>query len=235
MRLTSLRLVTFVIILLSLSYLITGVLSLYDISELSFALVFPFLLLYYFIRKQLKFSFFTIFLLFYTLAETTFFYKNYVSFSYYSEIFYGILAFLALLVFVFLQINFKALFKKFYVQIIILILLGVYVFYTLERIMVSHFAYGLSMIDFVIDSMYNLSFILVLIFSLLNYLQTDSKKNLILFLSCGCLVFSELVQVIYFFADQKKILHIVYSFLLISGCCLSYLFINIKDDKYILE
>jgi hypothetical protein len=175
------------------------------------------------------------FLLFYTLAETTLFYKNFVSFSYYSEIFYGVLAFLALLVFVLLQINFKALVKKFRMQIIILLLLGAYVFYSLECIMLSHFAYGLSMTDFVLDSMYNLSFILVLIFSLLNYLQTDSKKNLILFMMSGCIVFSELVQVIYFYADQKKIVHIIYSFLLIFGFCLSYLFINIKDDRCILE
>ncbi|WAC02046.1 hypothetical protein N7U66_19965 [Lacinutrix neustonica] len=126
-------------------------------------------------------------------------------------------------------------FRKFYIQIIILLLLGAYVFYSLERIMVSHFAYGFSMIDFVLDSIYNLAFIFALVLALLNYLQTDSKKNLILFMLTGCIVFSELVQVIYFYADQNKIVQAVYSLLLIFGFCFSYLFINIKEDKYILE
>lgn len=235
MRLTILRLVTIIILLLSLTYLIAGILSFHDISELSFALVFPFLLFYYFIRKQLQFSFFGTFILFYTLSETTLFYKDYVSFSYYSGIVYSILAFLALLVCVCAQINFKTLVRKFYAQILILLLLGSYVFYSLERIMVSHFVYGFSRIDFVLDSIYNLAFILVLVLTLLNYLQTDSKRNLILFMLTGCIVFSELVQVIFFYTDQNKILQVVYSLLLISGFCFSYLFINIKDGKYILE
>lgn len=235
MRLTILWLVTLIVLILSITHLITNAINLEDIGGFCKPFIFVFLLLYYCVRKRLKFSLFGVFLLFYTLGEMPFFFKGYKSFVFYYSTICFIIAYWCMFIFIVSQMRLKDLFVKFYIQIIILFILGAYVFYSLERIMAMHFEYGISLTVFILDLIYNLSFILLLIFSLLNYLQKDSKKNLVLFLCSACIVFSELMQVVYFFADQNKVLQNVYSAVLILGFCFAYLFINLKGNKYIIE
>ncbi len=205
----------------------------YDFSENARSLLTPLLLLCYLTRRQKKSFLIVLFLIFYTLGETIFTegslsenitiagYLNY----YKSEAFYCI-AYTTLLVFILLKMKFSKIVKHFSMHLVVLFLFGGYLLFTMEEL---PDASGYVLSDYLVYTIYNLLFILVLIFSFINYLYHDLRKALILFLACLCIVMSELVQIIYYYVDKSDIFNIVYSFLLVFGFCFLLYYFNYRE------
>ena len=84
---------------------------------------------------------------------------------------------------------------------------------------------------------YNLLILLILSKSLLYYLYTETKQALLLFLACVCIVFSEMIQVAYFFITEEIFLKIGYIVLMAIGFGFIYFYtlLEIKSKSLIKQ
>jgi len=121
------------------------------------------------------------------------------------------------------DLNLRQLVKRFFLNIVVLIGVGIYLFLELNYMV---FLEGNHLANY-INISYNLVIITLLGLALLNYLYHDSLITLKLLIACALLIFSEFVQTTYFFIGSQKLLSNAYTILL----SLSYFsfFIYIKD------
>ena len=84
-------------------------------------------------------------------------------------------------------------------HLIVLLVLNVYVIYVLLKIETPHLVSYENVVEFI----YNVITLLLLSVSLLNYFYKDNKKSLILFFGSLCIVFSEVIQIAYFYITDK--------------------------------
>jgi hypothetical protein len=79
------------------------------------------------------------------------------------------------------------------------------------------------MLDYSIEVFYNIVVMLLLTVTLVNYISRDSKKAMNLLIGSLCIVFSEVMQVAYFYVSEKNVLNVTYSVLLIFAFCFFYI------------
>ena len=72
---------------------------------------------------------------------------------------------------------------------------------------------------------------LLLTVTLVNYISKDAKKAMNLLLGSLCIVFSEVIQVAYFYVSDINILGVVYSILLIIAFFFFYLQSSMAYEK----
>ncbi len=193
-------------------------------------LIFPLLLVAFFIVGNRKDKlYFALFLIFYALAECAFFtLEKYPFFAYYAGTPFYCLAYLSLLVFLFKKMNFKPVIKRFRIHLIILLSFGAYLFISIYSMLWPE-TRGFNLVYWMYDILYNTLFILVLITSFVYYLYRDTKKSLLLFLACMFIVFSELVQVAYYYIEKLEVLNKMYSIFLVMGYFFILMFILYKN------
>ena len=228
MRLFLARFITAIIVMLGLVFLVSEVFVYDKTTEYSRALFFPAIFTFYIVKKQVLNFFFASFLFFYAIAETTFFYEHLTTNSYYVAVAAYILSYSSIFIFIISKMEKGVLLKRFKFHLIILFVFGTYVLIALDRMLKFNYD-DMRSLDYILETTYNAILILVLSFSFLNYLYHDTKKALILFLACIFIVFSELVQVAYYFMVKQYGLNIIYSIFLIIGFTFMFLFINYKD------
>ncbi len=235
------KLLSGIIIVLTISFIGFQIFQLDLIGGIVRGLILPLLTVLYCISGNSKSSHFFYFLLFYALAEFT---GVFSYFAYYSVVvdnflYYGgnlayITAYIFLILEVFKSINLKSVIKRFPVHIIILLVLDIYSVYLVSEIAVkSDFLYGI--LDYSIEIIYNIVIMLLLTVTLINYISRDSKKAMNLLLGSLCIVFSEVMQVAYFYVSDKNILNITYSVLLIFAFCFFYIQSNmsyLRNEAY---
>lgn len=176
-------------------------------------------------------SYFFKFLLFYSIGEllggigmiyyiTPSPYIDYLQF-YGGNICY-ILAYTCLILEVYKNLELKKVIKRFPVHLIILLALDVYsVIFVSEVAVKSGFLQGT--LDYAIEIIYNVVIMMLLTITLINYISKDSKKAMNLIIGALCIVFSEVMQVAYFYVADRNILSISYSVLLVMAFCFFYL------------
>jgi hypothetical protein len=108
------------------------------------------------------------------------------------------------------------------VHIIILLVLDIYSVYLVSEIALKSDRLS-GILDYSIEIFYNLIVMLLLTVTLLNYINRDSKKAMNLLLGALCIVFSEVMQVAYFYVSDKNIINVTYSVLLIFAFCFFYI------------
>jgi hypothetical protein len=199
--------------------------------------ILPLLTVLYCISGKTKSSYFFYFLVFYSLAEFT---GVFSYFAYYSVIvdnmlYYGgnlcyISAYVFLILEVMKSISIKTVVKRFPVHLIILLVLDIYSVYLVSEIAVKS-DYLSGMMDYIIEIVYNMVVMLLLTVTLLNYISRDSKKAMNLLLGALCIVFSEVIQVAYFYVSDKNILNVTYSVLLIFAFCFFYIQSNMSYSR----
>ncbi len=140
-----------------------------------------------------------------------------------------VVAYLSLLFFLVGKLRFRHLVKHFGAYLLVLSIFNVYVIFTLNQMMMED-GYLQSSWEFIFECVYNISVVLVLSLSLLNYLYDDTKKNLLLFLAITCIAFSEMVQVVYIFSDVRT-LKAPYLLLLTIGIYFIYPYMKSKVDN----
>jgi len=139
------------------------------------------------------------------------------------------LAYLCLLFFFFEKLRFRHLMRHFGVYLVVLFIFNVYSIYALNQMMMVDELLKESFWEFLFECGYNVFMVLALSLSLLNYLYNDTRQNLLLFLAIACIVFSEMVQVVYIFSNVE-VLKAPYLLLLNIGIYFIYQYILSKAN-----
>ncbi len=153
-----------------------------------------------------------------------------------------IIAYVCLVVYMAGGFNFNQLIKRFKYHLLVLVVFNVYAIVTLNRMMLEAEFFEAYSLAFLFESIYNSCILLVLSFSLLNYTYHETKASFLLLLGSMCIVFSEMVQVAYFFIPANSevmelshyyittghILHTIYSLLLIAGFYFIFRYILVR-------
>lgn len=223
------KLLSGIIIALTISFVGFQIFQVDFIGGIVRGLILPLLTILYCVTGKSKSNYFFYFLLFYSLAEFT---SVFSYFAYYSVVvdnflYYGgnlcyITAYVFLILEVLKSIKLKRVISKFPAHIIILLVLDIYSVYLVSEIAVKS-DYLSNMTEYIIEIVYNIVVMLLLTVTLINYISRDSKKAMNLLLGSLCIVFSEIMQVAYFYVSDKNILNVTYSVLLIFAFCFFYI------------
>ena len=233
MKITKLQLVTVLLMAVTSVFLVGVLLNLETLTNISRALILPFFVYLYLTQSETKSKHFAVFLMSFAFAECIKVIMYLDASNLYSlcSVAY-IFGYLNLLVYIAKSVNYKKLMTKFKLPIIILIVFNGYLVLALNQMILAENTIEVYTFNFLIECAYNICILLVLSFSLLNYLYHDSKKGLLLFLASVCIVFSEVVQVAYLFVSSEYILSVAYALLLIVGFYLVYAYIVSKINRF---
>ena len=230
------------IIVLTIVFISLQVLELQVVADYVRPILLPFLLLLYCLAKKDRSSYFFYFLLFYSITELSVFFIYFAQESYFvdSLMYYGgntlyIIAYAFLVLEIFKSMNVKRIFKRFTTYILILVALDVYSIILVTDIAIkSELLYGVY--AYLIEIAYNIVIMLLLTISLINYISTHTKKAMNLLLGALCIVFSEVIQVAYYYVSEQNVLSVVYSVLLVLAFTFFYIQTNLSyADSEIYE
>ncbi len=229
------------IIVLTISFIGFQVFDQGEIAIVLRSLLLPMLTVLYYLRQRDKSSYFFYFLLTYSASEFmgVFTYFAYTSTVVNYIIYYGgntlyIIAYVLLIIEVLKSMDLKRIFIRFPLPIIILLAFDVYSVILLSE---TSFNSGslIGTIDFFIDIVYNISIMFLLTVTFINYISRHSKKAMNLLVGTICIVFSEVIQVAYFYVSEQNILNVIYSILLILAFGFFYIqskMIYVKEKSY---
>ena len=217
------------IIVLTISFIVFQIFNLNQLVTITRALILPLVTMLYFLETKDKKSYFFYFLLLYSIPEII---EPFISLSesvlmqniryYLGNILY-ISAYIFLILEILKLMNFKKVFKRFTAPIVILIVLDVY-----SVILVSDtsFSSGYFEVIFenIVEILYNITIMLLLSVAVINYMNRHTKKAMNLLVGAICIVFSEVIQVAYYYiSTENNILSVLYSILLVFAFFFFYL------------
>lgn len=223
------------IILLCFSFALFEFQEEYFISSLSRSFIVPLFTLLYILNVKDKSPYFFGFLILFSISELTvlveFYLESDKAFNTYYMIgnLLYISAYLLLIIEVCKNLNFKVVFKNYKVHLLILILLNTYMVYVLLTIVYPHLINSSYMIA--IELFYNIVMLLLLTLSLIGYFYNDSKKSLVLFLGSLCIVFSEVIQIAYFYVSDLDSLNFIATILFVLAFSFYYFHSRIKVEQ----
>ncbi len=222
------------IIVLAISFICFQVFNQEKVVDIVRSLILPLVTLLYYIKTKDKKSNFFYFLLVYSISEFmgVFSYFAYDSFIISDIMFYSgnllyIIAYLFLIFEVLKSMDLKGIFKRFPVHIAILFAFDIYSVILVSQIAVES-DYLVGPVDYTIEILYNVVVMFLLTVTLINYISRDSKKAMNLLVGALCIVFSEVIQVAYFYVSAINILSVVYSILLVFAFCFFYIQSSMK-------
>lgn len=193
------------------------------------SLIVPALALYYCANRHCKKKSFFYFLLLFGFADLLgiFYYNVYISDAV-DSIFYFVCnllyisAYLVLIFEVIRSLNVAQILSKFTVHIIILLVLDIYCVMLVSDVAIKSDELW-NIYEHILEFVYNAVIMILLTVTLINYLNKDSKKAMNLLLGSLCIVFSEVIQVAYYYVSDISILGIAYSVLLLLAFFFFYL------------
>lgn len=182
--------------------------------------IFPLIALFYFTTIKNRTLLFSLFLISYSLSELMFFSIGYIPYMY----FYYVGNILSMLSYAFLLLEvcksvcaFNIL-KNFKIHVVVLIGLSVYIAYVLQQAINPHLE---MTADYLIEITYNITMLLLLSLSLLNYLNKDDRKSLLFFFGALFIVFSEVINVAYLYVAHQNL----FNFISVSLFVLAFYFL----------
>jgi len=187
------------------------------LSNFSRSLIMPLATVFYFIKIKNRSFYFSAFLCAFSLSELMGLWVNTIpaDFTYYVGNSLYILAYIFLVLEVLRSIKRSADYKNFFTRhalhMAVLAMFAIYLVILLADIEGPL----MNRTEFALEMAYNSIIMFLLTVSLLNFICNDTKKSLIMFLGSICIVFSEIVQVAYFYLSNTYALGIIYSILLI--------------------
>lgn len=219
------------IVILTITFLSFQVLDFEIATDIVRFPIVPLLTYLYVLKFNDTKSFFFWFLCFYAIGELLagvgiLYYINGSQFIDYLQFYGGNLCFILSYLSLFFEINknvsLNKIIKRFPVHLIILLALDIYSVVLVSDISLKS-GYLTSTLDFVIEVVYNIVIMLLLTMALVNYISRDSKKAMNLLVGALCIVFSEVIQVAYFYVSERIVLGVVYSVLLVLAFVLFYI------------
>jgi len=147
-----------------------------------------------------------------------------VDYYYYIANILFIISYLFLIVKVLLSIDFNKAFKELTIPILILFVLDVFCV-----IIVTDATEGkLSGYEYVLEFVYNGVIMALLSVALIDYLYRNDNKSMLFLLGSICVVFSEIIQLAYYYILDDKNLGFIYSFFLVVAFVFFYLQSQLK-------
>jgi hypothetical protein len=225
------------IIVLAIVFIGLKIFNMQEIAGYVRPIILPLLLLFYYLAKRDRSSYFFYFLVFYSITELSGLFSYYAIKSYFvdSLLFYGgnilyITAYVFLILEIFKSMNVKRIFNRFTTYILILAALDIYsVILVTEIAIKSELLYGVY--DYLIEIAYNTVIMLLLTITLINYISRHTKKAMNLLLGALCIVFSEVIQVAYFYVSDQNVLSVAYSTLLVIAFSFFYIQSNLSNQE----
>ncbi len=173
-------------------------------------------------------------MLFYSIGEISSLFSYYAQYSnFMNDLLYygGNILFITAYVFLILEIlkpmNIKKIFNRFTTYILIFAALDIY-----SIILVTDIAIKSELLsgffDYLTEIVYNTVIMLLLTITLINYISSHTKKAMNLLLGALCIVFSEVIQVAYYYVSDQNILSIAYSVLLVLAFTFFYIQTNLS-------
>jgi hypothetical protein len=174
-------------------------------------------------RKRL---FFFLFFIAFAFADTLNFFslfiplrENSIDYSYYLVNSLYILAYIFLIIQVLKSMDVKEVVKKLPFHIIILLVLDVS-----SVIVVTNTTQNqLDIYEYTLEFVYNAVIMVLLSVALINYIHKDDKKSMNLLLGSIFIVFSEVIQLTYFYVAEMNVLNVFCSLLLVFAFLFFYL------------
>lgn len=169
------------------------------------ALILPLITLAYFQDQTKPNLYFSIFLICYSVSDLMVFIVDFIPYRLYYLFGNGlyILAYLALLTKILKSLSLPYIIKNFKLHLIVLAILNIYIGYVLQNIVNPHLQ---MTVQYFMEITYNVSMLLVLSASLLNYFYKDNRKSLFIFLGSLAIVFSEVIAVAYMYVTEQNLL-----------------------------
>ena len=167
------------------------------------------------------------FLVFYTIGHILSYsawygpelYEGDIDYFYYIANILFILSYMFLILKILTQLNFKAVFSQLAIPIFILIVLDIFcvslVTATTENV--------LSIYEYSLEYTYNAVVMTLLSIALINYMYRNDTKSMMFLMGSICIVFSEIIQLAYFYVMEDKMLGFIYSFFLVVAFIFFYL------------
>ena len=205
----------------------------------------PLLTVSYVYKYNDKSSLFFYFLLSFSISEILgglgyLFYEN----MFFDELQYilgsllNVIAYVLLALYIYQFIDIKKALKKIPLHILIIIILDIYCVVLVSNVSIdgmSQFidvygqnAYGV--IDYIIEICYNIAIMSLLSISLINYLLNDSKKSMLLLVGSVCILFSEVIQVAYYYIEELLVFEILYLLALVAAIGIYYTQARLKQE-----
>jgi len=191
------------------------------------ALAVTLLTVLYIIRKKNKHPLFLLFLVFYAISEIL----NYITWTvnldvspdidyfYYIGNSLYIISYLFLVTRIAISMNIKHAFLKFPIQICLLFILGLFFVYYVSDTTKDDFTYN----EYYLELFYNAVVMLLLAIALVNYMYRDDKKSMNLLVGAICIMFSEIIQLAYFYIADFNLLNVLCSMFLVFAFLFFYL------------
>ncbi|MBR9845319.1 MAG: hypothetical protein GYB35_04020 [Algicola sp.] len=201
------------------------------------ALTVTLLLFLYVIRVKDKHLFFLLFLIFFSIAEIF----NYITwvvnidpipeidyFYYIGNLLY-IISYLFLIARITYEMNLKKAFLKFPVQIGLLVILGFFFVYFVSDTTKKELGNN----EYYLELLYNAVVMFLMAIALVNYMYRDDKKSMNLLIGTICIMFSEVIQLAYFYIADFNLLNVLCSMFLVFAFLFFYLQSRLKHRKII--
>ncbi|MGF1556456.1 hypothetical protein [Paucihalobacter sp.] len=193
----------------------------------------------YYMSVEQKSIYFKLFLLFFTagaildfvawLELTTSLFNNKVYYYVINSLF--IFAYLLLIIKVLRGLDLKILVRKLPFHIIILVVLDVFsvivISETTEKV--------LNPTEYFLEFVYNSVVMALLSVALLNYIYRDDIKSMNLLIGSILIVFSEVIQLAYFYIESSNTLNIMCSVLLVGAFLFFYIHSTLKNSEPIMS
>ncbi len=229
------------IILLAISFIGFQIFELEELAIVVRIIILPMLTVLYCLKTKDRRSYFFYFLLCFSLAEFTgvFAFLPDPSSTIYELMYYGgnglsIMAYIFLILELIKSMDLRMIWKNYPVHIFILLVLDIYSVILVSQVSENSGYFEYTM-EFVVEIVYNIVMMLLLTVTLVNYISRDSKKAMNLLLGALCIVFSEVIQVAYYYVSDENIFAVVYSVLLVLAFGFFYIQANmnyVKEKNY---
>lgn len=142
-----------------------------------------------------------------------------IDYYYYGSNILFITAYLFLIIKVLSLINLKRVFKELSIPIIILFVLDVFCV-----VIVTDATDGrLSTYEYILEFVYNGVIMALLSVALIDYMYRNDNKSMLFLLGSICVVFSEIIQLAYYYILEDKNLGFIYSFFLVVAFIFFYI------------
>lgn len=228
------RILLVFIIILAIVFISLQVFELQEEAGYVRPVILPLLTIFYYLVKKDRTSNFFFFLLFYSIAEFSNLFAYYAQYSYFMNdlLYYGgntlfITAYVFLILEILKPMNIKKIFNRFTTYILILAALDIYSIILVTDIAIkSELLYGVF--DYLTEIVYNTVIMLLLTITLINYISSYTKKAMNLLLGALCIVFSEVIQVAYYYVSEQNVLSVVYTVLLVLAFTFFYIQTNLS-------
>lgn len=234
MNLTKSNILIASIILLCFSFALCQFQEEYFISTISKSLIVPLFTLLYFINVKNKSSYFTWFLVLFSISDISSFIGYYLNTTQALDIYYilgntlYIVAYILLIFEVVKGLSVKKVIKNYKLHLLVLGLLNVYIVYVLLNIVNPVFSNSYLVY---VELVYNVVMLLLLSFALIAYFYNDSKRSLLFFLGSLCIVFSEFIQIAYFYIVDQDMLNFTSTILFVLAFSFYYFHSRIRNEK----